>query len=97
MSGEPMKFRKKPVVIEAMQFNRTNGSVVAKWCGGRWHSETKPSDPTDVAEWVDIPTLEGVMRASLGDWIVKGVQGEFYPCKSDIFQQTYEQVDGGPS
>lgn len=93
VSSEPMKYRKKPVVIEAVQFNRTNGSIVAKWCGGRWHSEAKSSDPTDVAEWVDIPTLEGVMRASVGDWIIKGVAGEFYPCKPDIFAATYEPAE----
>ena len=88
--SEPRKFRKKPVAIEAVQLTRSNGGPVAKWCGGRNRFEAKPSDPTDVAEWVDIPTLEGTMRANVGDWIIKGVQGEFYPCKPDIFEQTYE-------
>jgi hypothetical protein len=86
------KFRKKPVVIEAVRFDRTNGGPAAKWCGGRNRVESKPSDPTDVAEWIDIPTLEGVMRANLGDWIIKGVKGEFYPIKADIFEATYEPV-----
>ena len=56
-------------------------------------SEVKPSDPTDVAEWVAIPTLEGTMRAEIGDWIIRGVKGEFYPCKPDIFEATYEPAD----
>ena len=88
-------YRKKPVVIEAVQFDRTNGTIVAKWCGGRWMSEVKPSDPTDVAEWVAIPTLEGTMRAEIGDWIIRGVAGEFYPCKPDIFDATYEVAEDG--
>ncbi len=86
------KFRNKPVVIEAVRFRASNGGRVAKWCGGRNRFEGKPSDPSDVAEWIDIPTLEGVMRADLGDWIIRGVQGEFYPCKPDIFTATYEEV-----
>lgn len=89
---KPQKFRKKPVVIEAVRFDRSNGSTVAKWCGGRNQFEAKASDPTDVAEWIDIPTLEGVMRADLGDWIIRGVAGEFYPCRNDIFEATYEAV-----
>jgi hypothetical protein len=89
----PRRFRKRPVEIEAVQFTRDNGTIVAKWCGGRWTYEAKPSDPSDVAEWVLIPTLEGQMQASLGDWIIRGVQGEFYPCKPDIFAATYEVVD----
>jgi hypothetical protein len=91
------RFRKRPVEIEAVQLNRDNGTVVARWCGGRWTHEAKPSDPSDVAEWVLIPTLEGPMKASLGDWIIRGVQGEFYPCKPDIFAATYERVAGGSS
>jgi hypothetical protein len=90
--SEPKTFRKKPVEIEAVQFDHSNGGVIAKWCGGRNRFEEKASDPTDVAEWIDIPTLEGVMRASLGDWIIRGVQGEFYPCKPDIFEKTYDAV-----
>lgn len=88
----PKQYRKKPVVIEAVQFDRSNGGPIASWCGGRNSFEAKASDPTDVAEWIDIPTLEGVMRADLGDWIIKGVKGEFYPCKPDIFEATYELV-----
>lgn len=88
-----MKYRKKPVVIDAMKYDRLNGGVIAHWCGGRNRFEAKASDPSDVAEWIDIPTLEGVMRADPGDYIIRGVQGEFYPCKPDIFEATYEAVE----
>lgn len=77
-------YKKKPVVIEARQFKEvSDGSVIAEWCGG-----TNENSPTQI----DIKTLEGVMTASLGDFIIKGVKNEFYPCKSDIFEATYEQV-----
>jgi hypothetical protein len=89
MSG-PTRFRKRPVVIDAVRVTLENVDMVAYWCGGRSHSAAKPSDPTDVAHWVEIPTLEGTMTAQMGDWVIKGVQGEFYPCKPDIFEQTYE-------
>lgn len=86
------KFKKKPVVIEARQFNqRLSGDItaLALWCGGIWVPES--GNPTIV-----INTLEGTMTAQYGDWIIKGVSGEFYPCKPDIFELTYEPVpDGG--
>lgn len=88
----PDRFRKKPVVIEAMPFRRENAEEVASWCGGQVVHDVKPSDHDDVATWVRIPTLEGVMTAQLGDWVIKGVQGEFYPVKNDIFEATYERV-----
>ncbi|MEL0525957.1 hypothetical protein, partial [Neisseria gonorrhoeae] len=92
--SNPLQYRKKPVVIEAMCFYGDKLSMlgVARWCGGRIRSEAKASDPTDVAYWIEIPTLEGVMTASRGDYVIKGVQGEFYPCKPDIFESTYERV-----
>ena len=92
--SKPLKYRKKPVVIEAMRFYADELVMVevARWCGGRIGSEAKASDHTDVAYWIDIPTLEGVMKASPGDYIVKGVQGEFYPIKESIFLETYERV-----
>ncbi|MDY0891868.1 hypothetical protein [Frigoribacterium sp. CFBP9030] len=101
----PTKFRKKPVEIEAMQLTRTNVDEVASWCGGQVIRLAKPSDPSDVYIALDIPTLEGKMRADTfhsstysggeyhgGDYIIRGVQGEFYPCKPDIFAATYEPV-----
>lgn len=84
------RFRKKPVEIEAMELRQDNPDTVADWCGGRSIYDPKASDPTDVYVGVDIPTLEGVMRASVGDWVIRGVKGEFYPCKPDIFAATYE-------
>jgi hypothetical protein len=83
--NEPMKYRKKPVVIEAMKFDGTNRAPIEKWVGVE-------SDLLSHDQTIKIPTLEGVMMAQIGDFIIKGVQGEFYPCRSDIFQQTYEAV-----
>ena len=93
--SKPLKYRKMPVVIEAMRFYADELVMVevARWCGGRIGSEAKASDHTDVAYWIDIPTLEGVMKADPGDYIIKGVQGEFYPCKPDIFDATYERIE----
>jgi len=86
-----MKYRKKPVIIEAIQLINGNFSELldawpeaTKWKG--WMTEDK--------KWnCDIPTLEGTMTASDGDWIIKGVKGEFYPCKPDIFEATYEPAE----
>lgn len=81
-----MKFRKKPVVIEAVQFNGPQRHYVASWCGAVLCDEAgRPPK-------LHIQTLEGTMTADEGDWIIKGVQGEFYPCKPDIFDATYEPV-----
>ena len=81
------KFRKKPVVIEARQWVGGNGFHLANWCGGH---VVKALDPSQTK--IVIPTLEGDIAASHDDWIIRGVQGEFYPCKPDIFDATYEQV-----
>ena len=79
-----MKFRKKPVIIDAIQF-LGNDQECIKFCPSAVDPET------DKAE-LHIPTLEGEMICSYGDWIIKGVQGEFYPCKPDIFKKSYEKV-----
>lgn len=89
----PRRFCKKPVVIEAMELTAENREEVAAWCGGRF----EPDDVYRLAGLtpdgsLDIVTLEGVMTANVGDWIIRGVQGEFYPCKPDIFAATYEEV-----
>jgi hypothetical protein len=92
--SDARQYRKKPVVIEAMELTGANAMrLAATWAGGKYRYEQKPSDPSDVAYWVDIPTLEGVMKANQGDFIIKGVQGEFYPCKPEIFAATYEAVE----
>lgn len=78
-----MKYRKKPVVIEAVRFIGSNYKEIREFIG----ENALCSDLSIV-----IPTLEGDMVAQKGDYIIKGVQGEFYPCKPDIFEQTYEEV-----
>ena len=92
-------FRKKPVEIEARRFVKGStpghGHEIASWCGGRFNTEMNPSDPSDVRYFISITTLEGVMTASEGDWIISGVNGEYYPCKPDIFEKTYEPVECG--
>lgn len=88
--SEPKQYRKKPVVIEAMQFTSGFAMRAADWCQGEvFLVSDKP--PSSVYE-LRIYTLEGWMTAKDGDWIIKGVQGEFYPCKPDIFAATYEAV-----
>ena len=80
-----MRFRKKPVTIEAIQWTGTNLDEIDKFMSGV-HWSVPEHDPV-------IPTLEGDMKVSLNDWIIKGVKGEFYPCKPDIFEATYEPED----
>ena len=79
-----MKFRKKPVVIEAVQWTVSidaEEEIRAMGC----EFEVQPNP-----DYLVIHTLEGAMSASPWDWIIKGVKGEFYPCKPDIFEATYE-------
>jgi len=76
-----MKFRKKPVVIEAFRWSH---DPIPEWLG---------SDPYEDGVPLKIATLEGVMTAQPGDWIIRGVKGEIYPCKPDIFEATYEAVE----
>ena len=93
--SEVKRYQKKPVVIEAMQFvSPFDIEVITTWCGGRFKRWTKPSDPSDTCVQIIIPTLEGNVAASAGDFIVRGSKGEFYPCKPDIFEATYEEVGG---
>lgn len=83
------KFRKKPVVIEAFQWTGNNPFEL-----GEWHFDVGRTERFHINEdnTISIPTLEGVMTASPGDFIIQGVNGEFYPCKPDIFEKTYELV-----
>lgn len=89
------RYTKLPVTIEASDpIDADNVEAIAAWCGGRVSRTEKPSDPTDVAVWIDVPTLEGTMRGSLGHRIIRGVKGEFYPCNPTIFDATYEAEAG---
>ena len=86
-----MKYRKKPVIIEAIQFEDNSDRIIEihEFMGGdtiRVNYEDKNNT------YLKIETLEGIMKASVGDYIIKGVNGEFYPCKPDIFEKTYERV-----
>ena len=84
-----MKFRKKPVVIEAWQ-NTDDPRQMPLWLDEAWRNAKVRFVGGGV---IDIHTLEGVMRAELGDWIICGVKGELYPCKPDIFEATYEVAE----
>ena len=98
-----MKFRKKPVVIEAEQFTKERGEahildkaplpagVVCARADWNTHERSVYSS------WFTITTLEGVMTVESGDWVITGVKGERYPCKPDIFEMTYERVDQSES
>lgn len=86
-----MKYRKKPVIIEAIQFEDNSDRIIEihEFMGGdtiRVNYEDKDNP------YLKIETLGGIMKASVGDYIIKGVNGEFYPCKPDIFEKTYERV-----
>lgn len=83
------KYRKKPVVIEAVQWNGANHLITETFMKGSGATIDYSQSKLGV---IQIPTLEGVMTAQAGDWIIKGVKGEFYPCKPDIFEATYEAV-----
>lgn len=80
-----MKFRKKPIVIEAFRWFTRMGEVGPVRSFGQ---------NTDHEEYFGVITLEGQLIASDGDWIITGVKGESYPCKPDIFDLTYERAEG---
>lgn len=82
-------YRKKPVVIEAVQYTGKNQNEISEFC---------PSIAGAIgSDSLFIATLEGEMEASVGDWIIKGVKGEFYPCKPDIFAATYGDASSEPA
>jgi len=85
-----MKYRKKPVVVEAVQFTYDTEDEILCWLSD--NKVNHCSSFIDNEAVIAIETLEGVMTASIGDYIIKGIQGEFYPCKPDIFVKTYEGV-----
>lgn len=97
-NNNDMKYRKKPVVIEAIQYTGSNRQQICDFVGHELNVELE-SETAYVAGVAPpifsmiIPTLEGDHKAMPGDYIIKGVKGEFYPCKPDIFAMTYEPVE----
>ena len=101
------KYRKKSVVIEAFQMTKERRWDNIEWPS--WLNEAWNKEPSEGAVWIDPDapvadgyesaaelvrgTLEGVHRIDWNDWIIKGIKGEFYPCKPDIFEATYEKVE----
>lgn len=85
------KYKKKPVIIEAIQFKDNADCILAihEFMG---QENTRINYEDKANPYVKIKTLEGIMEASVGDYIIKGVNGEFYLCKPDIFAKTYEEV-----
>ena len=84
-----MRYRKKPVEIEAIQLNANNACEVLTFCNENGNIVASSED----CGAISIKTLEGTMLASIGDYVIKGVKGEFYPCKPDIFEATYDRVE----
>lgn len=87
-----MKYRKKPVIIEAIQYTGQNGHEIHSWSKSAILESPVPEPTSDnpTGAYLQIKTLEGTMTAKVGDWIIRGVKGEFYPCKPEIFAATYE-------
>lgn len=91
-------YRKKPVVIRAVRYDGVNVSEIRTFTIGKAKIENKVGSSQDGEGYpqryieIIIPTLEGDHLISEGDWVIEGVKGEFYPCKPDIFEQTYEEA-----
>ncbi len=81
-----MKYKTKPCEIEAIQYTGENGTEILHFMFPDLEDDATAFDET-------IKTLEGDMHTSVGDFIIKGLNGEFYPCKPDIFNKKYEQID----
>lgn len=82
----PKPYRRKPVVLEAMLYDGTNADEIIAWCGAL---------PDIVSGDLDIVTLEGNMRVYVGDYVIRGIANEFFPCRADIFAALYEAVEDG--
>lgn len=80
------KYRKKPVIISAIQFTGENSEEIG-------HFASLAAKVTGREKQLRIKTLEGMLKVSPGDWVIRGVQGEYYPCKPEIFEETYERVE----
>lgn len=94
-----MKYRKKPIVIEAIRWDGKNHRDMYKFLGGSDDDWIRPDGKNFYINHNKVPgglvilTLEGEHIASIGDYIIRGVNGEYYPCKPDIFEKTYEAVE----
>jgi hypothetical protein len=91
------QYRKKPVVIEAVQYNNLNRKEIEKFVGKKLHQELETETAYLAGKGspkfsLIIETLEGNHKAMPNDYIIKGIKGEFYPCKPDIFEATYEKL-----
>ena len=86
-------FKKKPIVIEAIQWDGGNTAEVLAFATGKAYHKNGEAGGCE-QHYIGIQTLDGLMRASVGDYVLRGVNGEFYPCKPDIFAKTYEEVCG---
>lgn len=87
-----MKYRKKPVVVDAIQWNGENIEEVKNFVGDALSFFTWFNNRSKKEIELTISTLEGKLEVTVGDYIIKGVEGEFYPCKPNIFEKTYEMV-----
>ena len=89
-----LKAQKKPVIVEVCQWTGHNPEEMMTFCGKAAHDIYQINLANMPVEYsLIIKTLEGNMRAEPGDYIIKGVHGEFYPCKPDVFEETYEIID----
>lgn len=93
-------YRKRPVIVEASRLelgaSLERAQALSEWCGGSAGIRYS-SHPDGDGVYVEIPTLAGTMRVDEGDYVIRGVAGEFYPCSAEIFAATYESVlPGGP-
>jgi hypothetical protein len=90
-----MKYRKKPIVIDALQLRWDNWSEMCEFADVGRLLDGKPEGQMQPGNLIGlmIPTLEGVMMAHEGDYVIRGIKGELYPCKPDIFDATYEIVE----
>ena len=92
-----MKYRKKPVVSDAIQWTGFNPNEIKEFagknCNIEYYDAAYEAGVMGIIVTLTIHTLEGDMRADKGDYIIKGVKGEFYPCKPDVFEQTYEKAE----
>jgi hypothetical protein len=92
-----LRYRKKSIEIEAIRFDGYNGWLIEKWSSGKVIASPilEPTDSNPFGSYLQIKTLEGTMIAIVGDYVIKGIAEEFYPCKSDIFEKTYEVLNEG--